>query len=63
MATKDGKQIVRFDVELDDKEMHRLEEVCKKCHRTRKNFSEALIMIVLQSEGTTIDLTKLGVIR
>lgn len=32
-------------------------------HRSRKNFAEALIIMVVNQESNTIDLSKLGIIE
>ena len=60
---KTATEIIRFDVELEPAEMEKLNELCKQSYRTRKNFAESLILLILRTEGTIIDLTKLGVVR
>lgn len=57
------ENIVRFDVELSPEQSQRLNELCKMSHRSRKNFAEAVMMAVLNSKDTTINLNHLGIIN
>jgi len=57
------KDKLRFDVELDSAELEKLDSILEKCYRSRKNFAEALIKLVIQSDGVNVDLTKLGIIK
>lgn len=58
-VTSNGTQFIRFDLELSPEQFAKLDELCKECHRTRKNFSETLILLAISGQ---IDLTRLGII-
>lgn len=59
VITSNGTQFVRFDLELSPDQFAKLEELCTECHRTRKNFSETLVLLAIYGQ---LDLTRLGVI-
>ena len=59
-----GKQIIRFDIEINDKQAEELQSLLDECFRSRKNFSEALVLLAIETfakNETNIDLTRLGV--
>lgn len=62
----DHKKTLRFDVELTDKEQKTLDDMRKVCHRSRKNFSEALIKLAIKKfkeRSNIICLEDLGVVE
>lgn len=56
----ENENIVRFDMELTPEESKRLNEICLYTHRSRKNFSEALMKIVLRAKSDQINIAQLG---
>lgn len=58
------KQKIRFDVELTEEQMKRLDYILSRCYRSRKNFCEALLMLAIScpENNYKIDLGTLGVI-
>lgn len=55
MEREINKKVLRFDVELDQEHWDKFDKILESCHRSRKNFAEALIMLVAKSENNTID--------
>lgn len=58
------KQKLRFDLELTEDQLKRLDYILSRCYRSRKNFCEALLMLAIDSADFdfVINLGKLGVI-
>lgn len=57
------KEILRFDVEFTSDQLKKFDEMLSRCYRSRKNFSEALIMLCIDSTNGIVMLDKLGVIK
>ncbi len=56
----------RFDVELPKEDWEFFDTLLDKCHRNRKNMTEALILLIVKnykSGKTNIDLAELGVVK